>query len=124
MVTRKCMHQSGDTPLCACPVFVPRDTPGEDEVNICDGCTHSIAWHSLEPGPPMTNSVKLEEILSTYSTQACASGSASSAAGKKARSKVNVFEARKEAVAGMKKCYDSDEEISPKVCIIVFFGLY
>ncbi|KAF8573954.1 hypothetical protein K439DRAFT_1624706 [Ramaria rubella] len=126
--TAKCTHSSlEDGALCRCPIFVPRPNAGEDEANICDGCRHTIAFHiDLATPSSEDTSAKLEEILASYSAQAAsfgtsgpespskASGSTrSGASSSKPRplSKASESDARKEAVASLKRSYDSDDDV-------------
>ena len=101
------MHASGDDNTCQCLTFVLDGNGGGD---TCDTCGHSVTWHVLGAGPqgsPST-SVQITSLLSSYSDQ----DKAFNPKARKYDLKATATEARKEAVAGLKWSYRSDEESS------------
>ena len=119
----KCTHITVDDMSemkCRCPTFVPRIATDEDEANVCNGCLHSISWHTIleysaSPPPTQSTSAQIDAIISTYTTQASAGSSSS---GKKMQLRISETSARKEATSGLKRSHLSDEEFSPKVTYI------
>ena len=47
-MAEKCQHtDTASGTLCDCPHFVARINLTSVEVNICDGCLHTVAWHRI-----------------------------------------------------------------------------
>jgi hypothetical protein len=110
MSTKPCQYiSSSSSGRCRCPTFVPRINSGS-VANLCDGCVHSIAWHSLKTNLAKdTTSEKLDDIISTYTMEAAASSSASSS---KVKLKASETDARREAISGLRRTYESDGDRS------------
>ena len=71
-MAERCQHVVLDSEtVCDCPHFVPKVNLTATEVNICDGCLHSIAWHRI---PSPTCSV----LVTSTSTSTCSTSTASS----------------------------------------------
>ena len=119
----KCTHITVDDMSemkCRCPTFVPRIATDEDKANVCDGCLHSISWHTIlessaSPLPTQSTSARIDAIISTYMAQASAGSSSS---GKKTQLGISKTSAHKEATSGLKRSHLSDEEFSLKVMYI------
>lgn len=122
MTLKPCQYvSSDDSGQCRCPTFVPRDHPTkESRGNLCDGCTHSIAWHSLntEQSDLKSANDEVDKILSTYTLQSAATGSSSSSSIKPWTSEIT---ARKEAVGGLRRTFEVDEEVCPGISLSNLF---
>lgn len=112
-MAEKCQYMDTDsgTP-CYCPHFVPRLNLTSAEVNTCDGCLHTVAWHwipiqeiSSSAGSTSTTSnttaLSVDDILASFTSQA-ASTSGKMKAQKRGKRKASEAEARQEAVSGLK----------------------
>jgi hypothetical protein len=116
-MSQRCQHTDVDMgSKCQCPHFVQRASLAATKANICDGCLHSIAWHSIPAQDPPADSSSvqtIEQILSSYTTQAAAAGSTQKAVaqGSKKNATASKAEARQEAVAGLKRSYESEDDV-------------
>ena len=120
-VPKQCQHVDLDNDtICDCPHFVPKVNLTAAEVNICDRCLHTVAWHRIPSknpiscattsSEPFTTSTSASststassvvEILASFTSQASSVSGAKKAwtRGKKRASKAK---ARQEAVSGLK----------------------
>jgi hypothetical protein len=121
----KCSHISitaTSETKCRCPMFAQRDTPGDGEGNICNGCLHTVSWHidheqSVSPTPNQSANAQVETILSSYKAESWVGGpsNSSSSSGRISQLKISENDARKEAISGLKRNSESDEESHSKV---------
>lgn len=117
-MAEKCQHTDGGIP-CDCPHFVGRQNLTSTEVNTCDGCLHTIAWHRIPVQEPINSasftsttpnstalSVMVDEILASFASQsqpASISGEMrAQKRGKRKERKALEAEARQEAVSRLK----------------------
>jgi hypothetical protein len=118
-MAQKCQHKDMVSETeCNCPHFVSRTNLAAFEATTCDGCLHSVAWHSIPASnsqAPSSSTQMIDQILSLYSTQSAAIGSMPKAGTKGPKRKARVASkeaAHQEAVAGFRKGYGSNEEAS------------
>lgn len=97
---------------CNCPHFVTRSNLTSAEVNTCDGCLHTVAWHWIPVRQPNSSAsststtsnsaaLSVDEILASFTSQAT-SVSGEMKAQKRGKRKASEAEACQEAVSGLK----------------------
>ena len=128
-MAERCQHVDLESEtVCDCPHFVPKVNLTASEVNMCDGCLHSIAWHripsqeinatsskstspvfatSTSTGSTSTGSTSTassgDEILAIFASQAASVGGSAKKTQKKGKKNASEAEARQEAVSGLKR---------------------
>jgi hypothetical protein len=130
-MAQKCQHKDMVSETeCNCPHFFSRTNLAASEANTCDGCLHSVAWHSIPASnspAPSSSTQTIDQILSSYSTQSAAIESMPKAGMKSSKKRKATAAskeiARREAVAGFRKGYDSDQEAGSKVSTIIILAL-
>ena len=119
-MAERCQHVDleNDT-MCDCPHFVPKVNLTAAEVNVCDGCLHSIAWHQI-PSQENTTSFtstrsdtfttstgstasSVDEILASFTSQATGVVGSAKKTHKRWKKLPSEAEARQEAVSGFKR---------------------
>lgn len=109
-MAEKCQHaDTGSGILCNCPHFVARLNLTSAEVNTCDRCLHTVAWHRIpdsSAGSTSTGSnstaLSVDEILASFTSQAASSSGDMRIQTRGKKRKALEAEARQEAISGLK----------------------
>lgn len=133
-MAEKCQHTDTNSGIpCNCPHFVARSNLTSAEVNTCDGCLHTVAWHRIPVQQPNSSAsststtsnstaLSVDEILASFTSQA-AGVSGEMKAQKRGKRKVSETEARQEAVSGL-KCGARKDAMEESSTVCPFIQLY
>ena len=134
-MAERCQHVDlNNDAICDCPHFVPKVNLTAAEVNICDGCLHTVAWHQIPSenpisctttsSEPFTTSTSagststaslVDEILASFTSQA-SSVSGAKKARTRGKKRASEAEACQEAVSGLKRSTVQDTSlVSPSM---------
>ncbi|KAF8504948.1 hypothetical protein JB92DRAFT_2833199 [Gautieria morchelliformis] len=117
-MAQRCKYSGAENgSLCSCPHFVPKESIGINEATTCAGCLHTIAWHRIPSSTPPAQSPNtnksFQDLLSTFTAQAAAVGG-SVKTRMKGKCHASEDDARRKAIAGLKKTAMSENEGSSK----------